>query len=60
MISPLLLCLIKWMNTKKIHLMNGWMHEVKQDLLNELKDKWQAQTEGKCVFISATEKTNIA
>lgn len=34
--------------------------EVKQDLLKELKDSWQAQTEGKCVFISATEKTNIA
>ena len=34
--------------------------EVKQDLLKELKESWQAQTEGKCVFISATEKTNIA
>ncbi len=34
--------------------------EIKQDLLKELKESWQAQTEGKCVFISATEKTNIA
>jgi len=33
---------------------------VKQDLLRELKDKWQLQTEGNCVFISATEKINIA
>ena len=33
---------------------------IKQDLLKELKESWQAQTEGKCVFISATEKTNIA
>ncbi len=33
--------------------------EVKQDLLKELKESWQAQTEGKCVFISAVEKTNI-
>lgn len=32
---------------------------VKQDLLRELKDKWQSQTEGNCVFISATEKINI-
>jgi GTPase len=38
-----------------------WLEpEVKQDLLQELKDKWQQQTEGKCVFISATEKINIA
>jgi len=33
--------------------------EVKQDLLHELKEKWQAETEGNCVFISATEKKNI-
>lgn len=33
--------------------------EVKQDLLLELKNKWQSQTEGNCVFISATEKINI-
>ena len=32
---------------------------VKEDLLLELKEKWQAQTEGNCIFISATEKTNI-
>ncbi len=34
--------------------------EVRKELLDELKEKWQAQTEGKCVFISALEKTNIA
>ncbi|MEP6584823.1 MAG: GTPase HflX [Ginsengibacter sp.] len=33
--------------------------EVKQDLLRELKESWQVQTEGNCVFISAIEKTNI-
>ncbi|HWH63332.1 MAG TPA: GTPase HflX [Ginsengibacter sp.] len=33
---------------------------VKQELLQELKDKWQLQTEGNCVFITATEKINIA
>ena len=37
-----------------------WLEpEVKQDLLNELKEKWQEKTEGNCVFISATEKTNM-
>ncbi len=34
--------------------------EVKQDLLKELNVSWQAQKEGKCVFISAIEKTNIS
>ena len=33
---------------------------MKQDLLRELKEKWQAQTEGSCVFISAIEKKNIS
>jgi len=34
--------------------------EVKRDMLIELKEKWNAKTEGNCVFISATEKTNIS
>ena len=33
---------------------------VKEDILRELRQKWQVQTEGRCVFISATEKSNIA
>jgi GTP-binding protein HflX len=37
-----------------------WLeNEVKNDLLKELKQKWQSQTEGNCIFISAIEKTNI-
>ncbi len=37
-----------------------WLEpEVKQDILKELKENWQEKTAGKCVFISATEKTNI-
>src|SRR5665213_1705130 len=37
-----------------------WLpEEVKEQLLAELKERWQAQTNGNCVFISATEKTNI-
>lgn len=32
---------------------------VKEDLLNELKEKWETQTEGNCIFISAIEKKNI-
>jgi GTP-binding protein HflX len=37
-----------------------WLEpEVKQTLLFELKEKWEAATEGNCIFISAIEKTNI-
>jgi GTP-binding protein HflX len=33
---------------------------VKEDMLQELSEKLKEQTEGKCVFISAAAKTNIA
>src|SRR5687767_2832725 len=33
--------------------------EVKKDILEQLKESWQHRTHGNCVFISATEKTNI-
>ena len=37
-----------------------WLEEeVKQDILRELREKWQNKTGGNCVFISATEKRNI-
>ncbi len=37
-----------------------WLpEEVKEQLMAELKERWQAQTNGHCVFISATQKTNI-
>ncbi|MEO8823283.1 MAG: GTPase HflX [Ginsengibacter sp.] len=37
-----------------------WLpEEVKEQLLIELKERWQSQSNGNCVFISATEKTNI-
>ncbi|RYE25009.1 MAG: GTPase HflX [Sphingobacteriales bacterium] len=33
--------------------------EVKQDLLKQLHDRWEHETNGNCVFISATERMNI-
>jgi GTP-binding protein HflX len=37
-----------------------WLNdEVKQDLLKQLKEKWQHETNYNCVFISATEMLNI-
>ena len=37
-----------------------WLEEdVKKEILRELKEKWQRETNGNCVFVSATEKQNI-
>ena len=37
-----------------------WLEpEVMTDILRELKERWQHETKGNCVFVSATEKTNI-
>ncbi|MFY7901042.1 MAG: GTPase HflX [Chitinophagaceae bacterium] len=37
-----------------------WLdYSVKQDLLRELKEKWDRETNGNCVFISALERKNI-
>ena len=30
-----------------------------EEILNELKEKWQRETHGNCVFVSATERKNI-
>jgi GTPase len=37
-----------------------WLDEsVKKEMMNELKERWENETHGNCVFISATEKRNI-
>lgn len=37
-----------------------WLDEsVKKEMMNELKEKWDHETQGNCAFISATEKRNI-
>lgn len=37
-----------------------WLVEdVKKEILHDLKQRWQNETNGNCVFVSATEKTNI-
>ena len=33
--------------------------EVKNEILCDLKQRWQNETNGNCVFVSATEKTNL-
>ncbi len=37
-----------------------WLEpEVKKEILNDLKQRWQNETKDNCVFVSATEKINI-
>ena len=37
-----------------------WLEEdVKTDILRELKERWEESTNGNCVFVSATEKSNF-
>ncbi|MEP7239062.1 MAG: GTPase HflX [Ferruginibacter sp.] len=37
-----------------------WLEpEVKKEILNDLKQRWQNETKGSCVFVSATERTNL-
>jgi GTP-binding protein HflX len=37
-----------------------WLEtSVKQEILRELREKWEHNTDGNCIFISATERTNI-
>lgn len=33
--------------------------EVKKEIMQELEDRWERETEDNCVFVSATEKINI-
>jgi len=37
-----------------------WLEdEVRVEILNDLKERWERETNGNCVFISAIEKRNI-
>ena len=37
-----------------------WLdEEVKHDILRELRERWQQETKGNCVFVSATERKNL-
>jgi GTP-binding protein HflX len=48
------------MDTYEKNTFDQWLEEdVKNEILRELKEKWNRETNGNCVFISATEKQNI-
>ncbi len=39
---------------------DDWLEpEVKDDVLRELRENWEHTTQGNCIFISATERTNL-
>jgi GTPase len=42
------------------HTFDEWLEDdVKQQILGELKERWQNETKGNCVFVAAIEKRNI-
>lgn len=48
------------MDKYKEEVFDEWLEEeVKENILKELKDRWQEETKGNCVFVSATERTNL-
>lgn len=37
-----------------------WLDDsVKKEIMDDLKQRWQNETKGNCVFVSATERTNV-
>lgn len=48
------------MDKYEAEVFDEWLEdEVKQDILRELKERWQQETKGNCVFVSAMAKTNM-
>jgi GTP-binding protein HflX len=48
------------MDKYEAEVFDEWLEpEVKQDILRELKERWQEETKGNCVFVSAVQRTNL-
>ena len=48
------------MDKYEAEVFDEWLEEeVKMNILRELKERWQEETKGNCVFVSATEKKNL-
>lgn len=48
------------MDKFEVQTFDQWLEEeVKQDILRELRERWQQETKGNCVFVSATERKNL-
>lgn len=48
------------MDVYEQHTFDPWLEEgVRNDILNDLKERWERETNGNCVFVAAIEKRNI-
>ena len=57
--KPILVIFNK-MDLYEKNVFDEWLDEnVKQEILEDLRERWQRETDGNAVFISATEKRNI-
>ncbi len=55
-----ILTIFNKMDLYEKHTFDEWLtDDVKQEILQDLKQKWQTITQGNCVFISAFERKNI-
>jgi GTPase len=44
----------------EVNTFDPWLEEgVKREIMSELKERWDRETHGSCVFVSATEKRNV-
>ena len=44
----------------EVNTFDPWLEEgVKREIMSELKERWERETHGNCVFVSATERRNI-
>lgn len=49
------------MDQYEVEAFDEWLDDsVKKEILSDLKQRWQNETKDNCVFVSATEKTNIS
>lgn len=48
------------MDKYQLQVFDEWLEDnVKKEILDDLKQRWQNETAGNCVFVSATEKMNV-
>jgi GTP-binding protein HflX len=48
------------MDVYEQHTFDPWLEEnVREEILNDLKERWERETHGNCVFVAAIEKRNI-
>lgn len=57
--KPLLLIFNKMDLYEKVTFDNWLQADVKHELLRNLRERWERETNGNCIFISAVEKQNI-